>query len=426
MNDLIISNQGGLDTFQYGIELAKADGSATLGIGKFVSEFNVWESMFAKAMQFKMGLVDAAGIVGKFGIQTGDLVNVDLALNENGDKISTQFVILEIGNGERTDNSQGRTFVISGLHVSAHLNQLKPVTKSYNGSFDQIVQGICSDYLQINDLDAEPASGTRKLVPNGGKPFDVIGWCCKNAQNGSGDADSLYMFWQTADGHKFKTLRTQLADADVWEYTMAVDKNQSQDSSDVFRVLNVQQLKLGHQATRTAGGLYENEILQFDHLNRNISSTKKNYADQQQAVHVLRQQPVADLNQVSNKWTSDSSVSTPGLAAMVKVRSNDTAVEQQNSYEQKFNAATMQAQLFNQMGFALEIYGNPGIRAGDIIDVDAPELSSAANKGKDWVLHGQFLVADVRHRVYHAEHYRTYLTVYADGFDTNVMNGGNS
>jgi hypothetical protein len=425
MNDLIIYNQGGLDTFQYGIELVKPSG-VRLGIGSFVSEFNIWESMFAKALQFKMGLVDAAGLVAKFGVQTGDVVSVSLALHDNdAGKIVQDFVILDIGQGDRTENSLGRTFVISGLHISAHLNQLKPVTKSYKGSFDQIVQGICKDYLNIADLQVESAGGQRTLVPQGGKPFDVIGWCCKQAQNAAGDADSLYMFWQTSDGHVFRTLRTQLAQAIVHSYTVAVDKNINSDSSDVFRILGFQQLKLGHQATRTAGGLYENELLQFNHFNRNITSSKKNYVDQQQSVQVLRKQPVADLQQVSNNWISDSSVQTPGLSAMVKIRSDDATVGQQNSYEQKFNAATMQTQLFNQICFSIEVYGNPSIKAGDVIDVDAPELSSADNRGKDWVLHGKFLVADVRHRVWRAEHYRTYLTVYADGYDTNIMNGGN-
>lgn len=421
MNDLIIYNQGGVDTFQYGIEIVKPDGTS-LGIGKFVSEFNVWESMFAKALQFKMGLVDAAGLVAKFGVQTGDVVSLTLALHDNDDgKIVTEFVILSIDDGERTDNSQGRTFVMTGLHLSAHLNGLKPVTKSYTGSLDQIVQQVCADYLNVTDLDAEPASGTRTLVAPGAKPFDVIGWCCKQAQNASGDADSLYFFWQTADSHVFKTLRKTIADATVWQYTVPVDKNQAGDGTDIWRVLNFKQLKLGHQAQKVSGGLYENELLQFNHLNRNISGSKKNYADQANAVSVLRQQPLADLSQVSNTWISDQTTSIRGLAAAMKVRSDDAAIEQQNSYQNKYNQATMQQQLFNQIAFSIEIYGNPGIRAGDIIEIDAPELSSVSNKGKDWVLHGQFLVADVRHRVWHAEHYRTYLTVYADGYDTSVM-----
>jgi hypothetical protein len=423
MNDLIIYNKGGLDTFQYGINIVKPDGTS-LGVGQFVSEFNVWESMFAKAMQFKMGMVDGAGLVAKFGVTVGDKVSLSLALNDNdASKVIAEFVILEVGDGGRTDNSAGRTFVMSGLTMPAHVNQLKSVMKSYNATYSDIVTGVCADYLGVANVAVEATSGTRSLVSPGTKPFDVIGWCCKNAQNAGGDADSLYFFWETADGHKFKTVRKTIADANVHSYTVAVDKNKVGDSTDVFRVLGFQQLKLGHQTDRTAGGLYENEIMQFDHLNRNIVSTKKNYSDQQASVQVLRMQPVADLKQVSNTWISDQTSKVRGLSSNVKIRSNDSAIEQQNSYGEKFNGATMQMQLFNQIGFALELYGNPSIRAGDIIDVDAPELSSASNRGKDWVLHGKFLVADVRHRIWHAEHYRTYLTVYADGYDTAVMAG---
>lgn len=423
MNDLIIYNKDGLDTFQYGIELVKPDGTR-LGIGTFVSEFNVWESLFAKAMQFKMGLVDAAGLIGKFGITTGDTVSLSLALHDNDTKkIVVDFVILEVGDGDRTDNSQGRTFVISGLHMSAHLNQLSTVTESYNATLSDIVTTICSKHLEIDSIEVEPTAGARKMVSPGNNPFDVIGWCCKNAQNAAGDKDSLYFFWQTSDGHKFKTVRKMIADATVHPYTVAVDKNAVGDETDVFRILGFQQLKLGNQTQRTTGGLYENELIQFNHLNRNINGTKQNYVDQQKGVQVLRKQPVADLTQVANTWISDSSSKIRGNAAHVRFRSDDAAIEQQNTYQEKYHASLMQQQLFNQIGFALEVHGNPSIRAGDVIDIDSPELSSVDNKGKDWVLHGKFLVADVRHRVWHAEHYRTYLTVYADGYDTNVMAG---
>jgi hypothetical protein len=423
MNDLIVYNQGGNDTFQYGIEIVKPDGT-TIGVGRFVSEFNIWESMQAKAMQFKMGLVDAAGMVAQFGVQTGDTVNVSLAIGDNDpNKILQSFVILSIDTGDRVDNSQGRTFVMTGLDMSAHLNGLSPVTKSYTDSFDNIVQGVCSDYLQIDpdDLDTEAASGTRTVVAPGAKPFDVIAWCCQQAQNASGDADSLYFYWQTADGYNFKTVRQTVSDANTHAYTVAVDKNTAGDTTDVFRVLNFQQLKLGHQQQKIQGGLYENELMQFNHLNRNITSNKQNYANNASAVSVLRQQPVADLSQVSNTWISDSSSNVKGLSATLKIRSDDATIGQQNSYQQKYNRATMQSQLFNQIGFALELYGNSGMRAGDVINVTAAELSSKTNKGQDWVLNGNFLVVDVRHRVFHAEQYRTFVTVYADGYDTNVM-----
>lgn len=424
MNDLIVYNKGGLDTFQYSINIVKPDGTS-LGMGQFVSEFNVWESMFAKSIQFKMGLVDAAGIIAKFGVTTGDVVSITLAINDNdANKIVSDFVILEVGDGDRTDNSQGRTYTISGLHRSAHLNVKNSVIKSYNASYSDIVSSICSDYLMVANVEVEASSGTRQLVSPGNNPFDVIGWCCKNAQNAAGDADSLYFFWQTADGHKFKTLRKIIADANVHSYTVGVDKNQMGDETDIFRILGFQQLKLGHQTDRTAGGLYENELMQFNHLNRNITATKKNYPAEQASVQVLRKQPVADLGSVANNWISDPAITTRGLASNVKIRSDDAAIGQVNSYQEKYSAATMQSQLFNQIGFALEVHGNPSIRAGDVIDIDAPELSSVNNKGKDFVLHGKFLIADVRHRVWHAEHYRTYLTVYADGYDTAVMSQG--
>jgi hypothetical protein len=311
---------------------------------------------------------------------------------------------------------------MSGLHLSAHLNQTANVMESYGATISNIVTDICKDHLKV-DVEVEETMGTRRLISPGTAPFDVLGWCCKNAQNAGGDKDSLYFFWHTADGHKFKTLRKTIADAKVHSYTVPVDKNSTGDSSDVFRILGFQQLKLGNQTQRTTGGLYENELVQFNHLNRNITASKKNYVDQQKDVHVLRKQPVADLDHVANTWISDQSSTTRGLSANLKIRSDDAAIGEQNTYQEKFHASLMQSQLFNQIGFALEIHGNPSIRAGDVIDIDAPELSSVASKGKDYVLHGKFLVADVRHRVWQAEQYRTYLTVYTDGYDTNVMAG---
>jgi hypothetical protein len=104
---------------------------------------------------------------------------------------------------------------------------------------------------------------------------------------------------------------------------------------------------------------------------------------------------------------------------MVKVRSSEEAYDGVNNYSRKFGAMMAQKAMFNQIIYAVQIFGNPNIKAGDILDITAPSLSMQSSSPElDFSLQGKFLVGDVRHRVVNGEQFMTILNIFKDGYET--------
>ena len=405
--------------FAYAVSLIKdtSSGEKEYDVSNFVSEINVWESLFAKSMQCLIGFVDGAGLVEHIALEPGDQIEITIVKDQNDVKINKRFYILSIDQGNRVTNSQGRTYTIGAVTKAAHMNKLANVIRSYKGTLGESLQSIARDYLSINDVDIEPTSGYRTVCMTGLSPFNIFDWISKQALSANGRTDSLYYFYETADGFKFKTLRKIVEEANTHNYTLTVDKNKQHNEKDIYSIMDFHQNQLGSQHSRIDGGLYQNELMQFDIINREIKSKKYKYSDDYDKIHVIGKNPVTDLQVNYPKWINPET-KNKGTTASLRIRSDETAFGQTNTLEQKYNHTLAQGALFNQISLSMSFFGNPKIRSGDLIDIEAGDLSAKEQKELDFLLNGKFLIANVRHRIVNAEQYVTHIDVFKDGFDT--------
>jgi hypothetical protein len=191
----------------------------------------------------------------------------------------------------------------------------------------------------------------------------------------------------------------------------------------VFRIENYQRNSAGNQTDRLHSGLMENELLQFNIKNQTFTTKKFQYAASHQEIHVLSSNPIGDLQQNIKAFQSDAANSQHmGLSAHVKVRSDESAYGQFNGVQHKFGHTTAQGRLINQISYSVAMKGDPSLRAGDILDINAPELSATGGgKGYDPLFNGKFIVINVRHQVTDGVSYMTTCDIFRDGPDTAIF-----
>lgn len=421
--DIVEYNIGSPDGFGYVIELIKKTqgGEKRYGVSRFVSEFNIYESLNTKGMSMTMGFVDGAGLIQAIGFTTGDMVEITLYKDANGKKINRQFFILDITDGDRTVNSQGRTYSMTGLGMAAYMDKKSTVNKSYKGLLSSALAAICKDYLGVNNVNVEPTRGERTVLMPGFGAFTVIDWICKHALTDSGNKDSLYYFFENADGYQFKTLRKIIADAQTHQYTLTPDSNFSKDATDIFRLLDFNMCAIGDHVEKMEEGIFENELMQFNHLDRTITSTKFAYKDSYKDVHILGVNPTVQFDDAYKQWVTDPSEERMGIRNHTRIRSDDAAYGQFNGLTEKYGHTVAQGRLFNQIQYAASMFGNSALRSGDIIEIDAPEFSSKDAKGQDYLTNGKFLIMNIRHQVVGGEKYYTFCDVIKEGLDTALV-----
>jgi len=419
--EVVMHNPGKPDAFGYQIAFVKASGevySAT----SYVTEINVWESLFAKAMCCRIGVFDGGGLMETIALQPGDKIDITLLKDEDGDKLIKTFIISDVGSVSRVGNSQGKTYAISGMAEHAFANMTKTVYRGFKGTYDSMLKKLCADYLSLQDVETEATVGDTTLVSPGKAPFKLISQMMLHAVSGRwGAEDSLYFFYEDRDGVKFKTLKSIVTDAVVHPYSVSIDKNVD-GVPDLTKIQHFVQLKAGSQTERINAGMYENEIVEYDHISRTFGSKKFSYEQTADQLRLLGQGDIVDKANNVKQFVNDAQSTIRGLSNLVKFRAADEAYDRTGTLREKYGTMVAQKTLFNQIIYSVQIFGNPGIKVGDVMEVTSPSLSMQGEAPElDFSFQGRFLVGDIRHRVVNGEQFVTVLNLFKDGYETEFV-----
>lgn len=426
---LVQHNPGGVDQFAYSIAIQKIGSGKLYSVASFVPEFNIYESLLSKSLSLTMSFIDGADLVSAISLQPGDGIQISLYKDPDGQKINlSNFVIQDINGGQRVKSGQGQLYIINAVQSHAIKNLVSCVNKAYTGTLSDTLQQLCSDQFGISNINVENTNGSRTVVFPSCQAFRAIDWISKMSLSASGYQDSLYYFWAGANGSfNFKTYRNIASNANTHPYAIGMDQNPVPDSSDsIFRIEGVQRHNIGNHTERFSHGMMENELMQFNIKDQTFKSNKFQYINSYSDIHVMSNNPVGDLSQNMTAFQSGAANSQfMGLSAHTSVRSDETAFGQFNGTQTKHNYTLAQSRLINQISYTVTMRGDPSILAGDILDIKAPSLSAAQQRGFDPILNGQFLVVNVRHKVTDGVTYQTICDIFRDGPDQDVFSNPN-
>lgn len=424
---LYFHNKGKIDGFAYGLQLIKNGSNRVIDIGSMVTSIDVYESLNNMAMSMVVEIVDAANAFVNYGFQPGDQLHLVLFNNQKDTKnVDITLSILTIHNGNRINNSKARTYSISAVDKSALNNKKATVIKSYNDKTSNIIKDICTNLLGIpsSKLSIEETTETLKYISTKHSPYNFIKSlysCGISSKHGSGQS---FYFYQTADGFFFKSVKGIISDAqqsnNIWNYSLSVDKNQEGNQTDFRRIIDYVHHGISNQQNRMSG-VFESELIQFNHLKRNITSNTFVYKDHYQDVQLLGKKPVVDLKHNYKDWITASNNNIMGQRSFVMIRPDPTAFNIVNTYAENFHKALAQNGLFKQINYHLHLNGNAQMRAGDLIKISASEISGVTQSRPDSLMNGTYLIVNLHHAVRVGEIYKTFTDVASDGPNKDIF-----
>lgn len=418
---LYYHNKGKVDEFAYGLQLIKNGSGRVIDIGSMAMTIDVYESINNMALSMTVEIVDAANAFVNYGIQPGDQLHL-LIFNSQKDskKVDVMLSILTIHNSNRINNSKARTYTISAVDKSALANKKATVAKSYNDKTSNIIKDICTNLLGIDNskLTVEQTTETLKYISTMHTPYDCIKYVSPSAVSSKHGVGQQFYFYQTADGFNFKSLKGIITGAqqsnNVWNYVLSIDTNQTGGQTDFYRIIDYVHHDISNQNNRMSG-VFENELIQFNHMNRSIKSKVFNYKDEYQNVQLLGKKPVTDLSHNYKDWVTDANNNIMGVRSFVVTKSDPSAYGIVNTFADNFHKAVAQHGLFRQINYHLHLNGNAEMRAGDLIQVSANEISGVTQPRPDALTTGLYLIANLHHAVRVGEVYSTFIDICSDG-----------
>ena len=107
--------------------------------------------------------------------------------------------------------SQKESFLLNLVSREAITNETTRVFKKYEGTIDQSTTKILKDILKTTKFDdkndIEKSQNNYSFIGNSKKPFTILVWLASKAVPvSSGDSTAGFVFYQTKDGFKFKSI----------------------------------------------------------------------------------------------------------------------------------------------------------------------------------------------------------------------------
>ena len=395
----------------------------SIDISPSVVEFRYFESVLSNT-------ITATAVVTDTGVQEGSKIGegsiidalpirgserADITIKDNeGNELQLELYVNRVRNS--VPGTQNEVFFIDFSSKEYFANEQFRVVKRYKDAPISTHVSNITKAMGISSIDVDDTAGNYNFYGNDRKPFYILTWLASKAiPSKSGQGSGLggaagYMFFQTRDGHFFKSIDTLLDQPKkktfIQTNTVGIPDDDEYDgkilSYNINADIDVQQ--------NLALGVYNNRTIFFDPVSftyvvqgfgENQQDGKINTAGDSEATpgKLLNPQLLSTPSRLMSRvldvgWnqagTGDEQISNYKDGDETKLNDNSTKnlVQSVMRYNQLFTIQT-----------EIKIAGDFSIRAGDIVKCVFPQIGPEDTTGAiNNETSGEYLVAHVCHR----------------------------
>ena len=218
-----------------------------------------------------------------------------------------------------------------------------------------------------------------------------------------------------------------------WKYTFYPERNNTDDpentvNKDFFRVLYLSQYNHTDYFNLIRSGLLRSELVFINLLTKETKTEKVfNSADAEE-----KKRLVTDVYLLGKNSPVDTSPRVFGENVPINAKDleydytpasyiaiSESAWERDDYLQEKYINSRIQKQLLQQTKITIEVYGNPAIKPGDILNLDIPARSSAEGDIETRRQSGDFIVWAVKHNI-KDNIFQTIIDLCKDSYEKDV------
>ena len=300
------------------------------------------------------------------------------------------------------DYAKGKTFTIDASSKEFFDNELTRVDRRYNGKISESVRKIMKEVIRTPKfLDIEDTENKYNFLGTIKKPFWTITWLAKKSIAKNKGKSAGYLFFETYDGFKYKSLDTLFGQKPKKKYIY--NNTTKVPNGYNGKILNPPIISTNiHLQPKLMMGTYNTEHKQFDFYKSKFELKPFDYLTQEKGIRTAGR----DFEFVNSEFTSKPSRITYNISDVGGLpigTTLDKQLERSKEINLERQSITNQANMrYNQLGtiqVQVMLVGDFSLRAGDLIECDFPELSSKVNQQPSKKMSGIYMIADVCHRI---------------------------
>jgi hypothetical protein len=381
-------------------------------------ELYYYESIFENSVKITTQIVDTGNALpaddgtGGFvelldGLKVGGGEKIFLDFEDNqGTKLKfseENALYLNQLRNTTNDYSKGKTFTIDASSKEFFDNELTRVEERYDGKISESVKKIMKEVIKTpKNLDGiEDTINSYNFIGTIKKPFWTITWLAKKSVPKNKGKSAGYLFFETYDGFKYKSLDTLFGQKPKKKYIY--NNTAKVPNGYDGKIINPPIMSTNiHLQPKLMMGTYNTEHKQFDFYKSKFELKPFDFHKQEEGIKTAGR----DFEFVNSEFTSKPSRITYNISDVGGLPVGVTLskqLERSKEVNLERQSITNQANMrYNQLGtiqVQVMLVGDFSLRAGDVIECDFPELSSKPNQESSKKMSGIYMIADVCHRI---------------------------
>ena len=387
-------------------------GGGNVDMSAAIVDYRYYESVLSNNISATATIVETGnseverGILDGLPIRGGERTNIRIEDNQGG-SLDVPLYVNRVRNA--TPGTQQDLYFVDFASPEYFANSQTRVVRRYEGKISEHISSILGDVLPVQgSVDVDETSLEYNFIGNDRKPFYVCTWLASKAVPAEGVGGAAgFLFFQTRDGFKFKSIDTMFGKGSVVRKFILNNTGQAVEgkSANILNYTIESDTELHQNLTL---GTYNNKSIFFDFLKMDYRERSYSINDQEGKVSTAGKKG-DHFNFVAKEFTESP---TRFMSHILDIGVNpkgtgDQQIENWKDEEGEGNFKVEDTQVqsimrYNQL-FTVKIQvtipGDFDIRAGDLVECDFPELKNGNPDQTNDESGGIYMVAHVCHRM---------------------------
>ena len=381
-----------------------------------LADIRYYENVLSNIITLSVGVKETDDLLDKLPIRGGEKAEIDLR-DSNNNKLTPTLYVNKVRNV--ISDSIQNNYSIDFASEQFFKNDLSRVVKRYDGKISENVKKIMKEQLDT-DVDVDETLINYNFIGNNRKPLYVCTWLASKsipAQPGEGTAG--YLFFETQDGFKFKSIDGLFEQSPKKKYVLTGTpyKPGEYDGKvlkySIDRDINLQ--------NNLAVGTYSNRSIYFNFYDFNYKDQEFSVKDEVIKTGGKNTIPESIKNFGDKPSRIMSRILDIGTLPAGKTPKDELETWKSDPTNPTYNAPKTMVQSvmrYNQL-FTIKINiiiaADFTLKAGDLVHCDFPEVSTSKSSGLNKESSGIYMISSLCHRLT-SDQSSTNLTLVRDSF----------
>tara|TARA_R100000234_G_C4989679_1_gene174909 strand:- start:43 stop:1347 length:1305 start_codon:yes stop_codon:yes gene_type:complete len=295
--------------------------------------------------------------------------------------------------------SEREIFQLNLISREAILNETTRVFKKYSAKISASVETILKDVLatETDRYEVDDTSNDYQFIGNLRKPFTILVWLAsKSVLDKSADTTAGFLFYQTQDGFRFKSIDNLTKQESKATYTYTEINQSSTETNNDFRILNFGVDKNQNLLEKLRLGTYSSVRVTFDPYTFKCKQAQFKF-DESGIDKLGNKVELPQISEDSEKTLSD--IPSRVFSQVVDRGTFEPDVSKtENADPTKYQAQSAMRYniMFTQL-LSIIVPCNTDLRAGDIITCKFPKISREDSERFDSETSGKYIIKELCH-----------------------------